>query len=216
MALISQQFKHVIWDWNGTLLDDAWLCVEVMNGMLSQRQLPTLTLNVYRSIFDFPVRDYYLQLGFDFEQEPFKKVGMEFMVLYNQRQKECHLHPEVKHLLPFCQLNGFRQSILSAREQNELLAETEELEVRSFFDQVRGLDDHYAHGKTDVGFRLIRDLGIPQHEMIFVGDTLHDAEVANEIGIDCILIPNGHHSEERILSAGVPVFSSLTEFVSKL
>lgn len=210
------RYSHIFWDWNGTLLDDAWLCVEVMNGMLRQRDLPTLTLEIYRTIFDFPVKDYYLQLGFDFVQEPFENVGMEFMVLYNQRQKECRLHPEVKHLLPYCQLKGFKQSILSAREQNELIAETIELEVVSFFDQVRGLDDYYAHGKTEVGFRLVRDLGISRHEIIFVGDTLHDAEVAREIGIDCILIPNGHHSEERILTAGVPVYSSLSEFVKTL
>ena len=210
------RYTHIIWDWNGTLLDDAWLCVEVMNGLLRQRDLPPITLDIYRSVFNFPVKDYYLKLGFDFGREPFEKVGMEFMVRYNQRQKECHLHPEVKHLLPYCQLKGYRQCILSAREQNELVTETENLEVRPFFDHVRGLDDHYAHGKIDVGFHLIRDLGIPRQELIFVGDTLHDAEVASEICIDCILIPNGHYSEERIRSAGVPVFSSLTEFVSKL
>lgn len=210
------RYSYIIWDWNGTLLDDAWLCVEVMNGMLHQRNLPTLTLDMYRTIFDFPVRDYYVKLGFDFDREPFEQVGMEFMVLYNKRQKECHLHPEVKHLLPYCQLKGYRQSILSAREQNELLSETVDLGVRKFFDFVRGLDDHYAHGKTDVGFRLLRDLGLPRNEIIFVGDTLHDADVAREIGIDCILIPNGHHSTERVNKAGVPVFSSLNNFVNNL
>lgn len=210
------RYTHIIWDWNGTLLDDAWLCVEVMNGILRQRNLPPISLAIYRSIFDFPVKDYYLKLGFDFNREPFEKVGMEFMVLYNQRQTECNLHPEVRHLLPYCQLKGYRQCILSAREESELVAETEILEVRPFFDLVRGLDDHYAHGKTDVGFRLIQDLGIPKQELIFVGDTLHDAEVASEIGIDCILIPNGHHSEERIRSAGVPVFLSLLDFVAQI
>jgi phosphoglycolate phosphatase len=210
------RYNHIIWDWNGTLLNDAWLCVEVMNGMLAKRNLSPITLEIYRSIFDFPVRDYYLKLGFDFDREPFEEVGMEFMVLYNRRQKESQLYPEVKHLLPYCQFKGYTQSILSAREQNELLTETTEREVRPFFNQVRGLDDHYAHGKTEVGFRLVKDLGIPKQEMIFIGDTLHDSEVAGEIGIDCILIPNGHQSEERIQTAGVPVFSSLNKLVEKL
>ena len=31
-------YRHVIWDWNGTLLDDAWLCVEVLNGLLARRR----------------------------------------------------------------------------------------------------------------------------------------------------------------------------------
>ena len=33
-------YAHVIWDWNGTLLDDAWLCVDVMNGVLRAHDLP--------------------------------------------------------------------------------------------------------------------------------------------------------------------------------
>ncbi|MBC8315991.1 MAG: HAD family hydrolase [Bacteroidales bacterium] len=210
------RYSHIIWDWNGTLLDDAWLCVDVMNGMLEKRDLSPITLEIYRDIFDFPVKDYYLTLGYDFDKEPFKEVGMEFMVLYNQRQKEANLHPEVKHLLPYCQLKGLSQSILSAREQNELLQETVDLEVNPYFKLVYGLDDHYAHGKTDVGFRLIRDLTTPRRELLFVGDTLHDAEVAKEIGIDCILIPSGHQSEWRIRSSGMLVFESLTEFTSQL
>ena len=171
------RYSHIIWDWNGTLLDDSWLCVDVMNGMLEKRNLPLLTLDTYRDIFDFPVRDYYLKLGFDFDKEPFKDVGMEFMVLYNQRQHEANLHAEVKHLLPYCQLKGLSQSILSAREQNELRQETINMEVNSYFKLVYGLDDHYAHGKTDVGVRLIRDLKMPRQELLFIGDTLHDAEV---------------------------------------
>ncbi|HTX87494.1 MAG TPA: HAD family hydrolase [Bacteroidales bacterium] len=192
------RYRHIIWDWNGTLLDDAWLCVEVMNGMLKKRGLPLLTLEIYRSIFDFPVKDYYIKLGFDFEQEPFEKVGMEFMVLYNLRQRECSLHPEVKQVLETVHEKGYLQSILSAREEQELRQEVKQLGVSPFFKEVYGLDDHYAHGKTDVGIRLLQKLNTQKEQVLFIGDTLHDAEVARELGIDCILVPNGHQSEERL------------------
>ncbi|MCX6282536.1 MAG: HAD family hydrolase [Bacteroidetes bacterium] len=209
-------YKHIIWDWNGTLLDDAWLCVEVMNGMLVKRGLPAVSLDFYRSVFTFPVRDYYEKLGYDFENEPFETVGMEFMVLYNQRQKECKLHPAVLTVLEKFKQAGFGQSILSAREQNELLAETLVLGVNRYFDKIYGLDDHYAHGKTDVGFRLIADLGVQASSLLFIGDTMHDAEVACEIGIDCLLIPNGHHSEERLRKCKFPLFRNLNDLIAEL
>lgn len=210
------RYTHIIWDWNGTLLNDAWLCVEVMNSMLAARNLPVLTLDKYRSIFDFPVRDYYLELGFDFQQEPFKQVGMEFMIRYNERRKECDLFPEVPDVLTRCKHLGFHQFILSAREQRELIRETIELKVNSFFTRISGLDDHYAHGKTETGFQLIRDINTSLSNIIFIGDTIHDAEVADELGVDCVLIPNGHHSSERIHSTGVPVFPSLYAFKENL
>jgi len=209
-------YKHIIWDWNGTLLDDAWLCVEVMNGMLERRGLPRVSLEFYRSVFTFPVRDYYEKLGYDFSREAFEKVGMEFMLLYNQRQKECRLHTEATSILEKLRKLGYGQSILSAREQNELTAETVDLGVNRYFTKIYGLDDHYAHGKTDVGLKLIKDLGLPSSTLLFIGDTRHDAEVACDIGIDCILISNGHHNEERLKECSFPVIGNLNEIIASL
>lgn len=210
------KYSHIIWDWNGTLLNDAWLCVDVMNDMLAQRGLPLIKLEIYRNIFDFPVRDYYLKLGFNFDNESFEKVGMEFMILYNQRQKECSLHPEAVLVLEEIQKLGLSQSILSAREQNELRQEMIDRDVFRFFERVYGLDDHYAHGKTDVGVKLLDDLNVPKEKLIFIGDTGHDSEVADELGIDCILIPNGHHSYQRLMHLGKPIIQSIKKLLQLL
>jgi phosphoglycolate phosphatase len=216
MTTDRRTYTHIIWDWNGTLLNDAWLCVEIMNGMLTERGLPLLTLDRYRAIFDFPVKDYYVLLGFDFEKEPFSEVGMEFMIRYNQRHDETDLHPEALSVLKTISGMGIPQSVLSAREENELRQEIKKLGIDSYFTRVYGLDDHYAHGKTDVGKKLIRDMGIPPSDLMFIGDTLHDAEVAAELGIRCVLIPNGHQSTERLKKSGLPVFSRLNDILSLL
>ena len=210
----KNKYKYIIWDWNGTLLDDAWLCVDVMNGMLKERNLPLKTIDQYRRIFDFPVKNYYVTLGYDFNEEPFEKVGLEFVVKYNERQKETSLHPEVKDVLEFFRLKGYPQYILSAREQNELEQEISDLGVRQYFNGIYGLDDHYAHGKTDVGRKLLAECGIDPKEAVFIGDTRHDAEVAGEIGVDCILIPNGHHTEERLRECNAFIIRSLKEIES--
>ena len=213
--MIFDKYSHVIWDWNGTLLNDAWLCVDVMNNMLAQRGLPLITLEIYRNIFDFPVRDYYLKLGYNFDNESFEKVGMEFMIRYNQRQKECSLHPGAVFVLDEISKLGLSQSILSAREQNELQKETTDLDVYRFFDKVYGLDDHYAHGKTDVGIKLLYDLKVPKEKVIFIGDTQHDAEVADELSVDCILIPNGHQSYQRLKSLNKHIVLSINDLLHK-
>lgn len=208
-----KRYTHIIWDWNGTLLDDAWLCVDVMNGMLNERGLPLKTVDEYRELFDFPVKDYYEKLGYDFDKESFDIVGMEFIVRYNQRHFEARLHPEATMILNQFKAAGLSQNILSAREHNELLAETRKLDVNHYFEKIRGLDDHYAHGKVDLGIQLISELHIPKQEVLFIGDTRHDAEVAREMGIDCILITHGHHSETRLLELDVPVIRSLSELI---
>ena len=210
----NKKYDHIIWDWNGTLLNDTWLCVKVMNEMLSKRNLPLITLDIYRNIFNFPVKNYYRELGYDFEKESFEEVGMEFMVLYNQRQHECKLHDEVLPVLTEIVNRGYSQSILSAREQADLRSEITERKVDHFFQFVYGLDDHFAHGKTDVGFSLVRELNLPGKRLLFIGDTMHDSEVAGEIGVNCILIPNGHHSTVRLEKCNRLIIHSLTELLN--
>lgn len=205
------KYTHVIWDWNGTLLNDAWLCVDVMNGMLAKRNLPRKTLYQYMQIFDFPVKDYYQKLGYDFDEEPFEVVGMEFMVKYNERQKETRLHEGVIPILDAFRRNGFHQYILSAREQDDLVEETKAFGVFEYFDHIYGLDDHYAHGKTEVGIKLLNEIKVEKNKLLFIGDTRHDAEVAGELGIDCILISNGHHTRERLTFLNLPTLASLKE-----
>jgi phosphoglycolate phosphatase len=182
-----------------------------MNGMLSQRNLLLKSLEDYRTIFDFPVRDYYVKLGYDFEKESFMDVGMEFMILYNKRQKESYLHNGVNEVLTLLSAKGYKQYILSAREQNELIIETRKLGVARFFHGVFGLEDHYAHGKIDIGLKMLNDLKLSRRKLLYIGDTCHDAEVARELGIDCILIPNGHNSKNRLEAMNFPIDPSLIE-----
>lgn len=208
------RYTRIIWDWNGTLLDDAWLCVDVMNTMLAERNLPLKNLTQYREVFDFPVRDYYEKLGYNFQKEPFDEVGLEFIHRYNRRHFETNLHPGVPEVLEFFRQKGNEQYILSAREQAELLAETEKLGVKSYFSVIRGLDDHYARGKTDTGKLLMSELALPLRETLFIGDTCHDAEVAGELGIDCVLVSHGHHSERRLRGTNLPVLQHLTDLLN--
>ena len=145
---LQTHYKHIIWDWNGTLLDDAWLCVDIMNSMLQERSLGTLDIDRYQRLFDFPVIDYYRRLGFDFSKESFEKSGTEFIKRYEMRQNELVLNEGVKDTLEKINLLGLSQSILSASSDVILQELTTRLGLRHYFVKVIGLDDHYAFGKN--------------------------------------------------------------------
>lgn len=205
------KYKHIIWDWNGTLLNDAWLCVEVMNTVLSNRNMPLLTSERYMETFDFPVKDYYKRLGFDFQSEPFEISGTEFIVGYNRRYDEPKLHSEAIPTLDAVKNLEISQSILSAQEQNTLNELIEIHQLNSYFINILGLDNHYAHSKTENGLKWMEELHYGAHEVLFIGDTVHDYEVAEAIGADCLLIPSGHHSKTKLITSGAEVVDSLSQ-----
>ncbi|MEA2013184.1 MAG: HAD hydrolase-like protein, partial [Verrucomicrobiota bacterium] len=111
---------HIIWDWNGTLLDDASLCVNIMNRILNKHDLPELTLDFYRSKFGFPVKDYYKTIGFDFSKDSFEKISTMFIEEYEKQRGICKLHEFSIEILSVLKKWGKEQSVLSAYSQKPL------------------------------------------------------------------------------------------------
>lgn len=206
-------YKYVIWDWNGTLLDDAWLCLEVMNGLLRKRKMAEISEERYREIFSFPVKNYYQALGFDFESEPFEFVSTEFITEYDRRKFECKLQNGARELLNHLQEKNIGQSILSASKHSSLQEIVHFYELVPFFQDIKGIDDHHAHGKTDNARRMMADLDYSPENVLLVGDTVHDYEVADTIGIDCWLVEGGHQDAQRLSTCNTRSISSLTDLL---
>lgn len=209
-----KEYKHIIWDWNGTLFDDTALCVDIINGVLKRRNLPPLSIQRYREIFTFPVKKYYAKAGLDFNKFSFAELGKEWMDEYEERKLECNLHKGAGEVLEFITANKKDQSILSAYSQHTLIEIVKHFKLEHFFSHVVGLDNIYAASKVDLGKKLMEKLGNGKGEVLLIGDTVHDHEVANEIGADCILIANGHQSKTTLSSCGVRILGSLFELIN--
>ncbi|MCB9450113.1 MAG: HAD family hydrolase [Anaerolineaceae bacterium] len=205
------KYTHIIWDWNGTLFDDAWLCIEVMNEQLAQRGLEQLTPESYEAVFDFPVIDYYRKLGFDFEHEPFEAVSHAFIAGYKGRMAECRLRDRAHLALSAAKPLGVTQSILSAMEHHMLRGLVKDFGLDDYFTDVIGIDDHHAAGKVETAKRWMSRRRLKPETVLFVGDTLHDAEVAQTLGVDCCLVYSGHHSCERLDTTGRRRLDSLID-----
>lgn len=203
----------IIWDWNGTLLNDAGLAVQTMNQMLERRGLPILSVDDYKSVFTFPVKDYYQKIGFDFKAEPFEIPALEFIDCYNSQVKDCSLHRDALKVLSYFQSIGLKQYILSAMEQVVLDHCLQHYQINDFFEYVSGLDNIYAASKIENGHRLIADQKLDASELVLIGDTVHDFEVATELGCQCILIADGHQSKKVLQTTGALVIDSITELL---
>ena len=205
------RWKQIIWDWNGTLINDVHLCLDIINSVLAKYNKPRLTLQQYHNVFDFPVKDYYRRIGFDFDETPFEIVGTEFMDLYRQRWKTCDLHKGVVRLAGAFNAVGAKQIILSAAETSLLQAGVDHFDLSHFFTELLGLNHHYATSKEKLVVDFVARAGIAPKEILFIGDTTHDYFVAQKVGVECILFSGGHHPKEKLKKYSAPVFESFNE-----
>ena len=211
--LFDNKLKSIIWDWNGTLLNDLWLCIESINILLKKRNLPVIDDRRYLEVFSFPVKDYYEKVGFDFSKEDFSIPAHEFIDLYNARVNTCKLHQLALPVLNNFKEKSIRQYVLSAMQQDMLEATLNQNTIFPYFDAVVGLDDHYAVSKIDRGKELLKNHSIEKDSACIIGDTIHDFEVATELGVSCILIADGHQSKLRLKKTGATVIDTLGDLI---
>lgn len=209
-------YTHVIWDFNGTILDDVAIGLECVNLMLSRRGIPTVdSPEAYRRLFRFPIIEYYRMAGFDFEKDDYYTVlAPEWVGLYTERCGRCGLCPGVADTIGAIGRMGVPQLVLSATEQGQLREQLAGLGALDWFDYVLGLGNIHAHSKAELAVAWKKQH--PDAVPLFVGDTEHDAETARAIGADCLLYVGGHQSKERLAACGYPLIESLSDVIAFL
>lgn len=152
----------------------------------------------YLEIFTFPVKEYYVKAGFDLKIESFDDIAIEFMEIYFEKLKHAPIFPESFSVLKTLKQNNFYQIMISAMEHDSLVRSVKEKELYQYFDHIAGINDHFAGGKIENARNTFRKLDIDPERTLLIGDTIHDYEVAGELGIQCVLISQGHQSANRL------------------
>ena len=188
---------HVIWDWNGTLLDDTAACVETLNLMLVKRGGKPVTMEFFRRNFSFPARRFYELVGMDVRDEDWDALALEYHRTYLQQRVK--LNDETLAALETVKKTGNRQSVLSALRQDLLDAKMREYDLKGYFEHIVGSDNLDGGSKLERAKEFAASLR--GEEAVLIGDSLHDAEVARAMGVRCVLCSQGSHSHERLVAA---------------
>ncbi len=190
-------YDYLIWDFNGTILDDVDACILSANQLLKNHGLSCIeSREAYHKLFGFPIIDYYRRLGFDFDTLPYDELAVEWVAYYLENSKSSTLCPNVRKTIAAVHEMGVKQWILSATEREMLCGQVKKLGIYDYFDGILGLDNINAYSKEEVAVRWRATH--PDARMLMIGDTDHDAGVARAMGIDCILVTSGHQSRETL------------------
>jgi len=209
-------YRHAVWDWNGTLLDDTWLCCESLNQLLKEDGHPLVDPVRYREIFQFPVIKVYQSLGLTPDESSFRTMSHRFVSAYEERKAECHLHPHAETVIDGLTAAGLTHSVLSAYERNLLVATLGHYQLDRHFIKMCGGDDIHAGSKEARARVHLSDLGLHPDDVLYFGDTDHDAEAAAAMGVDCVLTAHGHQHRPRLEGLGVRVVDGFAELLAEL
>ncbi len=197
--MANRSYEWILFDWNGTLLDDVEYGITIVNKLCHKYSVPTMSPEFYLKHFGFPLLDFYKKIGFDLSPNSpysFDQLAQTFMELYHADLDTVTLHSDVENVLGHL-YDRYSLGIISAYKQDRLDIAVKEYGLSSFFKCIYGIADDRAASKSDSLKTMLLSHSIPPEKTLIVGDTLHDYEVAQENGIDCVLIEAGHQSKEQ-------------------
>ncbi len=209
------KYSHILWDFNGTILNDVDIGIEAINVLLAAEGLPLLTdRETYREKFCFPIEEYYRNVGLDFSKTPYSVYAHRWIDEYRAREKTAPLCDGAREALEYIKALQIPQILFSATEKEMLTQQVSALGIADYFETVLGADNVYAEGKIPIGKRWIAS--VRPRKALLIGDTEHDALAAAEMGVDCVLIANGHRAPEQLRRTGRPVYPDLFRFMDEM
>lgn len=193
-----EKYRTVVWDWNGTLIDDSRIAIDVEAELFPRYGVKPLTYEERRNRFCFPIEKYYERMGFDFSKHSYADISVEWLEIYERAIRRASLFQGAFEMLDCLKTNGKRQFLLSAAPQDHLEQAVEKHGIKNFFEGIYALDDAKAGSKLYRGIQMMENHQINASESILIGDTSHDLEVGHALKMDVLLVADGHHAFEEL------------------
>ena len=200
-----RHWRTVIWDWNGTLLNDARLGHRVLVRMCLARSMASPSFEDYQRFYEHPVELIYVRAGFDLERESIAVLCDEWHQHYSAELGQASLHVDSRHVLEALHRGSVRQCVLSALPHDLLLRGIEMNGIGHYFSHIQGLTDTLGRSKVENGHILMKQLGVSPAETVLIGDSTHDVETARALGIECLLVGRCFEHRDKLVRHGLPV-----------
>ncbi|WP_236243367.1 HAD family hydrolase [Streptomyces sp. CC228A] len=213
---MGKHSAHLVWDWNGTLLDDIGAVIDATNAAFAELGLEPVTLARYRELYCVPVPLFYERLlGRLPDDDEWAVMDGAFHRHYWTRADACGLTDGAAELLAAAAAAGRTQSLLSLAPHERLLPLVRQHGIHDWFVRVDGRTDQSTAGKAAHMVRHLRALdGVAPERVVVIGDAADDAVAAAHVGAKAVLYTGGSHSRASLRAAGVPVVDTLAEAVA--
>jgi phosphoglycolate phosphatase-like HAD superfamily hydrolase len=210
--------RHIIWDWNGTLLDDNHANLAALNKVCDAFAVDQVTLDHWRSVFRRPLRACYEDLfGRPLTPQEWRRINEVYEEHYRAHLGSCGLAADAPRTLETWRGVGGSQSLLSMAGHDHVVEQVTERDLAPYFARVDGRRrETERDSKAELLHEHLEALGVDPRDAVLVGDIDDDARAAAEVGARAILVSTGLMARPRLQATGHPVAESLAEAVGML
>ena len=204
-------YRGILFDLDGTLLDTLADIGFYINRTLSRYGYPLFPVDKVNTIVGWGLKKALykaLPAGVGDDDACLSKMTKELIADYNSNPViKTRPYPGIIKLLDELKRRGIVLGIFSNKSHPVTLQVVDKTMGLSRFAAVLGSDAGFPRKpEPDGANEVIRRMGLPKSDILYIGDTIMDHETATRAGLDDITVTWGFRSRKQLEEQGVTQF----------
>lgn len=189
--------KLAMFDWNGTLLDDAKIAHGAVCKIFQRFNLTAPSFEKYREEITPDIVSFYYQNGIP-TSCTLADMNIIFKPIIEERWKEVELSQYANPLIRCCEEAGMPRVLITMENPTIIQRRLKQFKLQDKFqDVIARASDKAACMRT-----ALATFGVQDHkEAFYLGDTASDIEASKEVGVVSIAYTGGYNSRKKLKAA---------------
>lgn len=194
----ATDFKCVIFDLDGTLVDTAPDLLATLNVLFARRGHREITLAEIRTVIGHGakalLREGGLLTGNAFSEAEIDELFEEYLEYYgNNIADHSQLFPGGREVLDACQAKNIRIAICTNKLESLTLKLLKAMDLTDYFQTIIGSDTLSAMKPYPAGvLKILENAQVSPGDALFIGDSETDLGAARNAGVPCVLVDYGY------------------------
>lgn len=196
-------YKMLVFDWDGTLMDSEAKIVACMQAAFTDEGMEVPSRGAVRNVIGLGLREAIQTIHPEGDSAQIEALFQGYRHHFlGQNETPSTLFPGVEETLEQLERSGYLMSVATGKGRRGLDKVLDETGLRRFFIATRCADETFSKPHPEMLNQLIDFAGVEPNEVLMIGDTEYDLQMASNAGTDSLAVSYGVHEVERLLGHG--------------
>lgn len=183
--------RAVLFDLDGTLLDTSEGIIDSVQHTITTLSLPTIPLENLLQFVDPPIQNSLID-HYGLSPDEAQNGATIFRDYYKSKALfKAAIYPGIFDLLEYLKKNGILIGVATYKREDYAIELLKHFKIADFCQVIHGADNYNKLTKADIIQLCISELHVGKENVVFVGDTEHDAKGAKDVGTKFIAVTWG-------------------------
>lgn len=202
--LVTERYKLVVFDWDGTLMDSAGAIVSAMQAASVDLGLPPPEETLARHVIGLGLQEALAHAVPELREADYPQMVDRYRHHYFARDLSLKLFTGAEALLTSLQARGTRLAVATGKGRRGLNRSMEVSGLTLMFQATRTADDCASKPHPEMLLQIMEELDARPEETLMIGDTTHDLLMARNANVAALGISHGAHTR-LALEAATPL-----------